>query len=449
MTLDYGPEGEARLRLFVEAATGGRIVRWERQVRWRPAWFVDVERGGGERVALYLRGDRGSDIVPFPELGREADVIDVLHAHGVPVPAIHGFHADPPAILMDALPGKRDLSGLAADARERVVRDYVAAVVAIHRVPVQPFVDRGIAAPERPEDVPLTGLHAYLPLYARVKRRPEPLIEFALGWLRRNTPRDRTRPAFIQFDSGQFLTDGDRMTGLYDFEFGMIGDPAMDLATMRMRHSYEPLGAEFRQVCAFYEEFSGEPLDRAAVAFHTVQFSTLSTMMIAGAVADPQPGGPHAVYLEWDLALRRSMIQALAEAMGIERPSAPPPPPPHAAPEDAMLRDAIGAIVAADPVAESNRAAALDLAEYLARAREVEPELTARELKEAEGLTGRSSPTPAEAEAALEAFVLAAGPDMERRLFDLFARRHERRVRAFEDTAIGRSARRVDLPPMR
>ena len=31
---------------WIENELGGRIVHAERQARWRPAWFLDVERGG-------------------------------------------------------------------------------------------------------------------------------------------------------------------------------------------------------------------------------------------------------------------------------------------------------------------------------------------------------------------------------------------------------------------
>ena len=85
----YDDRGVATLREFIERTTGGKIVRMERQVRWRPAWFVDVERGA-ETLKLHLRGDRGGGVSIFPDLKREADVIEVLEAGGVPVPHIHG-----------------------------------------------------------------------------------------------------------------------------------------------------------------------------------------------------------------------------------------------------------------------------------------------------------------------------------------------------------------------
>ncbi len=445
-TIDYGAQGEAQLQRFVEEATGGTIRKWERQVRWRPAWFVDVERDG-TLLKLHLRGDRQSDIVPFPELRREADIIDVLHESGIPVPKIYGFCEDPPAILMESLPGTRDLSAFSAEARQKISRQYIAAVAAMHQVPIAPFIARGISEPE-PSMVPLAGLEAYLPLYARVKRRPEPLIEFALGWLRRNVPPGRTQPAFTQYDSGQFLAEAERMTGLYDFEFGMIGDPMMDLATMRMRDSYEPLGEEFSELCRLYGEAAGEPVDRVAVAFHTLQFSTLSTMMIAGAVANPQPGEPHAVYLEWDLALRRVVIHALAECMGltpptitpVERVSAP------ADPLVAMLRDTLSQIVSDDPLQSSHRERAAELVEYLDRAHLFETMFGAQELEEISRLVGREMRDRPAADAELESFVQRAGPECDERLYTMFAIQHERRVALLGDTAIGRSARNVHLP---
>src|SRR3546814_9596180 len=73
--------------------SGGRIVRMERQVRWRPAWFADVEKNG-EIIELHLRGDRAGDVAIFPELKREADIMQVLFEHGIPVPKIHGYLVD-------------------------------------------------------------------------------------------------------------------------------------------------------------------------------------------------------------------------------------------------------------------------------------------------------------------------------------------------------------------
>src|SRR3546814_14224622 len=95
-------------------------------------------------------------------------------------------------------------------------------------------------------------------MYARRKTGPQPLVEFAIGWLKRNVPKHRTRPSFAHFDAGQFLFVDGRITGLSDFEFSMIGDPFADLATMRMRDSYEPTGDSIANMIRLYETVTAE-----------------------------------------------------------------------------------------------------------------------------------------------------------------------------------------------
>ena len=41
---------EAVVRSWTEKCVGGRVVACERQPRWRPAWFLEVDRNG-ERLS--------------------------------------------------------------------------------------------------------------------------------------------------------------------------------------------------------------------------------------------------------------------------------------------------------------------------------------------------------------------------------------------------------------
>src|SRR3546814_5467794 len=139
---------ERKLVAFVEQVTGGRVTAMRRQRRWRPAWFVDVERDG-LLLPIHIRGDRKSDIMPFPELAREAAIMEVLEEHGIPVPHIYGVCPDPEAIIMAAIPGSRDVSTAGDDAeRQSVARQYVEAMAAMHRLPLEPFVARGLTLTE-------------------------------------------------------------------------------------------------------------------------------------------------------------------------------------------------------------------------------------------------------------------------------------------------------------
>ena len=57
---------EEKATAFVEQLTGGRVVKMKRLSRWRPAWFVYVQHDDMPLQKLHLRGDRRSDVLPFP-----------------------------------------------------------------------------------------------------------------------------------------------------------------------------------------------------------------------------------------------------------------------------------------------------------------------------------------------------------------------------------------------
>ena len=456
---DYGPAGEAKLRAFVEGLTGGTVKRMERLVRWRPAWRVDVvvadasADAGAERgektLCLHLRGDRGGDVSIFPELQREADVIEVLGANGINVPHIYGVCQDPPCILMAAISGSRDMSTAASDAeRAALAREYISEVAAMHRLPVAGFVAKGVQLPQGAQEIALAGLTAYLPLYQRTKSRPEPMLEFVLGWIRRNVPQHRTRAAFIQFDSGQFLHQNGKISGLYDFEFSMIGDPMVDLATMRMRESIEPLCADFQLLCKHYEEFSGEPVDIGVVDFHTLLFATISTMQFTGTVGKPRPGDAHSVYLEFDLALRQVVLLTLSKLMGVKLVAEPAP---HARVGDnasvlTQLADTVARIETTSPTEQTRQDSAAQLIEWLVRGDAFGPEMRARDLADVEALLGQRFDEWSDASAALEAHVMAVGPQHDAALLHLFAAIEGRRLLIYGPTRIGHSAMHVNQP---
>src|SRR3546814_9602180 len=104
---------------------------------------------------------------------------------------------------MDSLPGNRDMAD-APDDKTRIAigQDYMSAVARMHSLPVEPFVAVGMHRPETAEDLALVGLHAYLPNYKRTKRKLAPLLEFVIGWLRRNVPTHRTTDRYIQIVTG-------------------------------------------------------------------------------------------------------------------------------------------------------------------------------------------------------------------------------------------------------
>lgn len=444
-------ERERKMCARVEELTDAKVVKLERQLRWRPAWFLELQKANGEMVKVHVRGDRESDVMPFPELRREADILQVLEQQGIAVPHVYGMCDDPVAIVMETVPGTRDVATAASDEERRsIARQYIDAIAAMHNAPLQPFADRGIEVPEGPEAIALAGLHAYLPLYEKHKAQPDPLIEFAMRWLRSNIPMHRTKASFIAFDAGQFLFENGKITALYDFEFAMIGDPLTDLATMAMRQSVEPMGDDIGTLCQYYAEVTGEPLDVKAMRFHHALFATVACMQFVGSNTNPQPGDPHDVYVDWDIALRRSLINVLAENIGIDIPS-PATVQASVGKHKALLTmidDAVDKIGVAEEIHQQNKTAAKRLIEYYLRLDEVEVELNRLAVIDAAAILGDGFDTEADVAAQMEAFILSAGPEHNKALLEYLATQVERRVQVFSSVDIGQSASHVRLEPM-
>ena len=124
--MDKYTDEDRRVESCVEKLIGGAVVSLVRESRWRPSWIATV-RLPGKDVAIYVRGDRGEGYT-YP-LAYEANVLDILEQNGIPVPHVYGMCEDPPAIVMDCVPGERQMTGLVNDeARRAVIDDYIAAI---------------------------------------------------------------------------------------------------------------------------------------------------------------------------------------------------------------------------------------------------------------------------------------------------------------------------------
>ena len=83
-------DADQKVRAWLERELGGTIVAFERQQRWRPAWFASMSRGGGVE-SFYVRGSRGGNFLEMITLAQEAEVNRVLFKHGVPGPGCTGW----------------------------------------------------------------------------------------------------------------------------------------------------------------------------------------------------------------------------------------------------------------------------------------------------------------------------------------------------------------------
>ncbi|NRA10165.1 MAG: phosphotransferase, partial [Myxococcales bacterium] len=212
---------------WVEGELKGKVCNLQRQGRWRPAWYFDLERDG-EILPLYFRGDRGhaeSERVASV-LDHEANIYRVLEANGLPVPHVHAMCPSPSGIVMDRCPGRFNLATLDdRDQARAILEHYIELLAGMHAIDPAEFEAYGMKRCEGERMLALGDFDQWVTQYRRAKRQPEPMLEFALQWVYRNIPTGRSEVTFVSADSGQFLFEDGRVTALLDMETGYLGDP--------------------------------------------------------------------------------------------------------------------------------------------------------------------------------------------------------------------------------
>ena len=420
-------DADQKVRAWLERELGGTVVAFDRQARWRPAWFADVSRDGRLR-RYYVRGSRGGNFVEMITLAQEADVNRVLLKHGVPVPAVHGMIDDPPAIVMDRLPGRANLATAVDDAeRDAVLDQYIEAMRRMHEIDVREFGAIGLPVPA---DNRAAALNLYAigeANYRRAKSAPSPMIEFMWRWMRRNVPAGRHRLALLQADSAQFLYENGNMTGLLDFEAAYIGDPVAEFAAMRSRDCAEPLG-DIGRIARKYEAATGDRIDKNAVEFHTAGWSLMTPFQWEHSVRHPAPVDSWLEYFTWLVGCGRWALEAIAQVVSapLEVLSRPGEGPSSSSYWHASYRNLLSVLDELPGSGDGSGNAAADRARAVTRFAEhvhaFGRSLEAAEVREISEILGVRQPDLASAEAALEVLVLTASPDRDAELVRYFHR---------------------------
>ena len=194
----------------------------------RQAWVVTLD--GGERQ--FLRMDAGTSALSAVgyDLGREARVYQWLADKPVRAAGFRGVSPDGRALLLDFVegaPGPMDDPVLA--------RDFMEQVNALHAL-------------EPPEDLAHGDLgQGEMELWTRLYREhchePDPLIDLGLRQLAEfdSGPPEQVVLVHGDLGPGNVLHDGQRVTGLCDWELAHVGDPMEDLAWITVRAMLTPL----------------------------------------------------------------------------------------------------------------------------------------------------------------------------------------------------------------
>jgi aminoglycoside phosphotransferase (APT) family kinase protein len=410
---------------WIERNTGGRVVRCDRQGRWRPAWYVDVERNG-DTLLLYFRGDRGAlDHGVYP-LEHEYQVLRVLEAHDIAVPHVYGFCDEPRGIVMERVAGRANLLTVTDDAERRaILDDYMTWLARIHRIGPAPFESAGLAPAGA--SMIMADFDRWETTYRAKKARPEPFIEFAIRWLRREPPERSVAPTLVVGDSGQFLFDAGRVSAVIDLELAFLGDPLHDLACMRLRDLAEPLGP-LAPAFARYEAEMGTPIDRVALDFHTIRFAVCTPMSVSHVLAAPPSDVDLVRYLVWYVQFCRVALELMAGLTGVELD----PPAPFLPDASRFVAGYTALDAALDDLApdEPQQQFRLDVAQrvstFLRRVAEIGPQIEQQDLDEAAALLGTRPESWLACDRAIEALVADAAGARDADLIRFFHRRMTR-----------------------
>ena len=282
-----GDETEQAIADWVSSEMGGELVDLERQGRWRPAWYGTVRTAAGV-LPIYVRGERSTSGSGFP-LEREYTIHRLCEEGGIKVPHLYGFIAELPAMVMERVRGRHDLRHAESENdRESVRRQLAREMAKMHKLDTAPFIAAGFHCPETPTETTLAFYSHAMKAPRPANPVPNPRLAFLERWVARNTPPARTEPRFTACDAGQFMYDGGELTAMMDLELGMLGDPMQDLAILRRRTTYEPMG-DIPALFKMYEEEAGKPLDYDIIYFHTVASATAavtSTMKMVARFRD-------------------------------------------------------------------------------------------------------------------------------------------------------------------
>ncbi|MBK6299361.1 MAG: phosphotransferase [Sphingomonadales bacterium] len=402
------------------SANLGRVVSFRRHARWRIGWDVLVEVNG-QPTAYYIRGPRGDNYVSPIDMAQEAAIHRAYLANGIPAPRPIAVIDDPCSLVLERLPGTINTETIANPAaRQRVREEFIEIIARQHQIPLDQFAEVGLDIPVGADAVSRNLYAASEAIFDRLIGRPWPLVRFVGRWLKRHVPQDRTRAAFINGDAGQFMFEGDRVTGLIDFEMSAFGDPAAELAGMRLRDTSEPLG----NLSALYDHYETErrPHTQGLIEYHTAGFCGVNGFMLWPLAFSSTREQDYMAYMQFAVATSRWCVTAMAEHGGITltEPPVPEARPMGFAQAGSHLVRQIADLPAPDANAAYARESAAALAQYQHRWLAYGASVLAADVADCETLTGTRPDTQDEMMQLVEAHVLQADASEDPRLIQHF-----------------------------
>lgn len=315
---------------WVAELGGGKLARLERHVARREAWVVDVERDDQVVLEGFLRIDRNPREGANISLRREARICEALTQVGLPVPALLGWNEEYHAALFSRDPGRSDIDKLQDAGQQRaIMEDFIGVVARLHQLDTDQLGLDDILGPkpQSAAECALGDVEAQLSQFSEfLAHYTDPLITYSVKWLRRYAPKEVSRVALVQGDTGpvNFMFQQQRVSAVVDWEWGHWGDPMEDLGNICVREFWNPSGG-LNGLFELYEQLSGIPYTRFSAQYYRIQQNVRGMIAIHAACKYAPAGESLAWYLCYRYLGDRSTCEALADAMGIEleRPEMP------------------------------------------------------------------------------------------------------------------------------
>jgi len=229
-------------------------------------WFVRFTTATGD-VEAVLR-------LPTPASGTRAIVtqrtaLQAVAGTGVPAPELLWFddgNETPfsrPFIVMTRVAGTVPVGWheVPEPTRTRLAEQAIDALAALHDLDPSPLGE------------PVTPLSDLERLGRRLDRAGPlpPVLTGALAWLAQRIPDPPARSAIVHgdFRMGNLVVDGDRLTGVLDWEMAAPGDPLSDLSWCFIP-VWETTGVDEQALVHRYAERSGAVVDPERLHWHRV-----------------------------------------------------------------------------------------------------------------------------------------------------------------------------------
>ncbi len=216
---------------------GASRETWSCDATWRES-ETPVERG------LILRRDPEASLLET-ERYVEFRVYQALQDTGVPVPEVYWLEVDPqwlerPFFVMRRLTGETSPQRLVASGfgghAEAIAQQKVEILARVHALDWRARGLDFLGPPDGPGRCAELEIERWETIMRAQALEPQPALELAIAWLRAHQPvAQKIALVHADYRTGNFLVEGDRITGVLDWEMVHLGDPLEDVAWLCLR----------------------------------------------------------------------------------------------------------------------------------------------------------------------------------------------------------------------